>query len=446
MPRLCLPRALNNSQKIKLLQIGASWFGYQHSGLERYYAQLLIHLPVLGTDVIGLVYELKKAPEVNGLTLVSFGTQDKSLLRKFFDQRRLIRKFLNNSVDLVVSHCTPSLFPSLADLRGKPLICHFHGPRYLERTLEGANAISVQLSKFVERKVYRRADHIITLSSYMKRVLVESYGFPEERVSIVPGGVNLHEFKQSLSRVDARDRLELPQERPIILTVRRLEHRMGLHNLIGAMREVVRAYPDVLLLIAGKGALRKELAQHIESSSLVSNVRLAGAVSDPMLRLLYRAANFSIVPTTAYEGFGLILVESLACGTPVLGTPQGAIPEVLGPLSKSLILESATPQHLGEGMLEALGGKRVLPSSEQCETYAARNYAWPVIASKVCHVYREVLSKRDPSGAQIARTSAMPGGQNGSESLRPPLSGTGVRTGFLGTQYEISYGQALGRG
>jgi glycosyltransferase involved in cell wall biosynthesis len=442
---LYLSRALNNSQKIKLLQIGASWFGYQHSGLERYYADLLIHLPVLGTDVIGLAYELKEAPDVNGLTLVSFGTQDKSVLRKFFDQRRIIGKYLDNDLDLVVSHCTPSLFPSLPDLRGKPLICHFHGPRYLERTLEGAKAVSVQLSKFVEHRVYRRADHVIALSSYMKRVIVETYGLPEERVSIVPGGVNLHHFKQFLSRADARERLELSQERPIVVTVRRLEHRMGLHNMIEAMREVVRAYPDVLLMIVGKGSLRTELAQHIESCSLTSNVRLAGGVSDPMLRLLYRAANLSIVPTTAYEGFGLILVESLACGTPVLGTPQGAIPEVLGPLSESLILESAAPQHLGEGMLEALRGKRVLPSSEQCETYAARNYAWPVIASKVCQVYREVLSARGPSGAQIARTSAMPGRQNASESLRPPPSGTGVRPGFLGTQYEISYGQASGR-
>jgi glycosyltransferase involved in cell wall biosynthesis len=190
----------------------------------------------------------------------------------------------------------------------------------------------------------------------------------------------------------------------------------------------------VLLLIAGKGPLQKELAQHIESSSLGSHVRLVGAVSDPVLRLLYRAANFSIVPTTAYEGFGLILVESLACGTPALGTPQGAIPEVLSPLSESLILESAAPQHLGEGILQALAGERVLPSSEQCEAYAARNYAWPVIASKVCHVYRDVLNVRGPSGAQIARSSAMPGRQNASESLRPPVAGTGVRTALLRTQ------------
>jgi glycosyltransferase involved in cell wall biosynthesis len=171
---------------------------------------------------------------------------------------------------------------------------------------------------------------------------------------------------------------------------------MGLHNLVEAMTEVVRTYPDMLLVIAGKGTLQNELDQHIRSKSLSANIRMMGAVTDQVLPLLYRAVNFSIVPTTAYEGFGLILVESLACGTPALGTPVGAIPEVLSPLSESLLLESTAPQHLAEGMLEVLTGKRVLPSVEVCEAYAAENYAWPIIASKVHAVYRHVVGTSRP--------------------------------------------------
>lgn len=376
---------------MKLLQIGASWFGHQFSGLERYYTELVTHLPPFGMDVIGLVYELNEAPDVKGLKLVSFGRQDKSLVRKFLDQRRIIEGYLNNGIDLVVSHCTPSLFPSLTNLGHKPLICHFHGPRYLERTMEGANPISVRLSKHIEHKVYARADHVITLSHYMKRVVAETYAFPEDRVSVIPGGVNIDKFRLSLSRAEARERLELPQGRPLILTVRRLERRMGLDNLIVAMSQVVRTYPDVLLLIAGQGALQIELDRHIRCRNLSANVRMIGAVNDQLLPLLYRAVDFSIVPTTAYEGFGLILVESLASGTPVLGTPVGAIPEVLSPIAESLLLESAAPEHLAEGIQDALSGKCVLPSMQECETYAAENYAWPVIASKVTAVYREIV-------------------------------------------------------
>jgi glycosyltransferase involved in cell wall biosynthesis len=376
---------------MKLLQVGASWFGHQLSGLERYYAELVTHLPSFGIEVTGLVYELKDPPNVKGLSLVSLGTQNKSIARQYLDQRRLLKVHLCNGIDLVASHCAPSLFPGLRQLGDKPLICHFHGPRYLERTVEGANAVSVRLLKHIEHKVYARADHAITLSNYMKRVLAGTYAFPKDKISVIPGGVNIHRFKSCLSREEARRRLELPCDRPIILTVRRLERRMGLHNLIQAMVEVARTFPEVLLLIAGKGALKNELDQHIQSKKLCASIRRIGAVTDQVLPLLYRAVDFSIVATTAYEGFGLILVESLASGTPVLGTPQGAIPEVLGPLSESLMLKSAAPQDLAEGILEVLAGKRVLPSMQVCETYAAQNYAWPVIVSKVQSVYRDLV-------------------------------------------------------
>jgi glycosyltransferase involved in cell wall biosynthesis len=376
---------------MKLLQLGSSWFSHEFSGLARYYTELVTRLPALGSEVIGLVYELKEAPEIDGLKLVSFGTQQKNLARKFLDQRRTVKDYLCG-IDLVVSHCTPSLFPSLSYLGSKPLICHFHGPRYLERTIEGANAISVHLSKYIEHKVYARAEHVITLSHYMKRVLMETFAFPQERISVIPGGVNIDQFKPCLSRDEARRRLELPLDRPVLLTVRRLEQRMGLHNLIAAMREVIRTHPDVFLLIAGKGTIQNDLDQHIRSEKLAANVRMVGAVSDQTLPLLYGAVDFSLVPTTAYEGFGLILVESLAAGTPVLGTPVGAIPEVLSPLSESLLLESAAPHHIAAGIREALSGQRLLPSMRACQDYATVNYAWPTIARRVHDVYQEVLS------------------------------------------------------
>src|ERR687891_1351506 len=93
---------------MKVLQIGASWLSYQFSGLERYYAELVARLPCLGAEVTGLVYELKDSPVVPGLELISFGTQHKSVARQFLDQRRIVKQYLGDGCDLVVSHCTPS--------------------------------------------------------------------------------------------------------------------------------------------------------------------------------------------------------------------------------------------------------------------------------------------------------------------------------------------------
>ena len=379
--------------RMKVLQIGASWLSYQFSGLERYYSELVMRLPSLGTQVTGLVYELKNAPEVKGLNLISFGTQDKNVVLQYSDQRRLIKSHFDRDIDIVVSHCTPSVFPSLDDIMHKPLICHFHGPRYLERRVEGANPLSVRLSKYIEQKVYARTDHAITLSHYMKQVLVETYGFPEEKISVIPGGVNVDHFRQTISRHEARRQLGLPYDRPLILAVRRLERRMGLHNLIEAIREVASKYPDVLLLIVGKGALRKELEEQIRTMNLADHVRTLGAVTDQDLPLLYRAADFSIVPSSAYEGFGLILLESLASGTPALGTPVGAIPEVLAPFDKSLLLEGASPGHLADGICEAFSGRRKLPTMTECESYAVNRFAWPVVVSSINSVYQNVLSQ-----------------------------------------------------
>jgi glycosyltransferase involved in cell wall biosynthesis len=159
------------------------------------------------------------------------------------------------------------------------------------------------------------------------------------------------------------------------------------------MSEVVRMSPDLLLLITGKGKLHDELDHHIRSRSLSANIRLMGPVADRLLPLLYKAADFSIVATTAYEGFGLILVESLASGTPVLGTPVGAIPEVLSPLAKSLLLESVAPEHISQGICEVLSGQRVLPSARACENYAVKNYAWPLVVAKVYATYRDVVGR-----------------------------------------------------
>ena len=376
---------------MKVLQIGASWFSYKFTGLERYYAELVTRLPALGAEVVGAIYELKDAPNVKGLKLVSLGSQDKSVARQFLDQRRILRGCLREDPDIVASHCTPSLFPSLSQLGSRPLVCHVHGPRYLERIVEGANPFSVWLSKYIEQRVYARSDQFITLSQYMKRMLVDTYGIQEARISVIPGGVSVDQFRQSVSRREARLQLALPLDRPIILTVRRLERRMGLHNLIAAIREIAQTLPEVLLLIAGKGTLRNELDERIRSGKLSPNIWLMGAVTDQVLPVLYRAADFSIVPSTDYEGFGLTLIESLASGTPVLGTPVGAIPEVLRPLSESLLLEDVSAQSLVEGIRDVLFRKRILPSMESCEEYATQNYAWPIIARKIHTAYKNVL-------------------------------------------------------
>ena len=197
----------------------------------------------------------------------------------------------------------------------------------------------------------------------------QEYQVPLEQINIVPGAVEIDRFALNLSTAEARTKLGWSQDRPIIFCVRRLAKRMGLENSIAAIDQVRKQYPDVLLYIAGKGALGKTLHQQIAELELTRNVSLLGYIADEQLPLAYRAANFSVVPTTAFEGFGLIIIESLAAGTPVIGTPIGGIPEILQPFCPDLLFESASVEDIAQGIIEILSGERKLPSREACQAY-----------------------------------------------------------------------------
>jgi glycosyltransferase involved in cell wall biosynthesis len=239
--------------------------------------------------------------------------------------------------------------------------------------------------------VYRRANGFIVLSEAFRQILHKTYNVPLSKIFIVGGGIDTAEFDLDLSIAQAREHLGWSQDRRIILCVRRLVQRMGLENLITAIAEVRKQHPDVLLLIAGKGAIANTLRSQIRELQLENHVQLLGFVADQDLAIAYRAAELSIVPTVSLEGFGLIVIESLAAGTPVLGTPIGGIPEILKPFSADLVLEGSTSNYLAQGMIEALSGERVIPSAADCQAYVKQNYDWQVIAAQMRSVYEQVI-------------------------------------------------------
>jgi glycosyltransferase involved in cell wall biosynthesis len=120
-------------------------------------------------------------------------------------------------------------------------------------------------------------------------------------------------------------------------------------------------------------------------------VRFLGSLPDGELPLAYRAAELTVVPTVALEGFGLIVVESLAAGTPVLVTPVGGLPETVARLSPCLVLPAAGPASLAEGLCDALAGRLALPDADTCRDYARAHYDWPVIADRIAAAYAEAM-------------------------------------------------------
>jgi len=323
----------------------------------------------------------------------AFAPSEGSLWSRWLGLRQLVQQVLHqDQPNLVASHFALYTFPVLDLFGDRPLVMHFHGPWALESSVEGNHLLQYRLKYWIEQMAYRRATNFIVLSQAFRTILHQTYRVPLEQIHVVPGGVDLEEFDSPLSQASAREELGLPSDRPILFTVRRLAKRMGLENLITAMDKVRKHDPDVLLLIAGQGELEPLLRQQIETLALTDQVRLLGRISEQQLALTYRAANISVVPTVALEGFGLVVIESLAAGTPVLGTPVGGIPEILRPLSPDLVFDGETSDQLARGILQALSGQRHLPSSEACQAYVHKHYRWTVVAQQIQSVYQAVLA------------------------------------------------------
>jgi glycogen(starch) synthase len=376
---------------LRTLQIGDDWIGDREGGLGRYYYELIRHLPATGTSAKGLVVGTSNASSSTNGQVVAFSDSKASMLKRLYLARQAaIREIDAKRIDLAVSHFALYALPIVDRLRSFPNVTHFHGPWAAESVLEGSRGFESWSKAKMERLAYHRANRLIVLSDSFMQELVRRYDVPEERIRIVPGGVDIERFNISCTRNDARAKLGWPTDRPIVLSVRRQVKRMGLEGLIDAAAQIVKAHPTVLILLGGSGPITGELATRIVERGLTGNVRQLGRIADKDLSTAYRAADITVVPSTGLEGFGLITLESLAAGTPVFVTSVGGLADAVRPFAPQCVFTDTSPAVIANTLIEALSGRLSLPDQVACRLHA-ETYSWTKIAAKVRAVYDEAM-------------------------------------------------------
>lgn len=378
---------------MRVFEIGMHWFPEGGGGADRYFYGLVSELTHHDCALKAFVFgEGKSDP---GSHVRFLGKRNQSLRERLLKLRKGVKEELarESRPALIASHFSLYVFPLLDFFWRHPHVVHFHGPWADESAAEGESSRAVYFKQTIERVTYATARRFIVLSKAFRDVLVTRYRIREDRIDIVPGGVQADAFKTGLSRAEARERLGWPKDRIILLTVRRLARRMGLENFIEAIGQLREKEPTILAVLAGTGPLAGELAALVERKNLQEHVRLVGFVPDADLPVAYRAADASVVPSIALEGFGLIVLESLAAGTPAIVTPVGGLPEAVSALSKDLILDGSSPAQIADGLAARLAALERLPSESACQAYAKDNFDWPVIANKVIRVYERCLQK-----------------------------------------------------
>jgi len=173
-----------------------------------------------------------------------------------------------------------------------------------------------------------RASRVIAVSKALKEIMVQ-LGIPDWKISVISNGVDTEKFRP-LSKSEAREKLGLPKDSKVVLSVGHLTANKGFDLLIKAMKILSKRSPhrNICLLIVGEGVFRKELEKIVSALDLDRHVVLAGAVSHEQLVLWYGAADLFCL-ASEMEGWPNVILESLACGTPVVATTAGGIPEII---------------------------------------------------------------------------------------------------------------------
>ncbi len=229
-----------------------------------------------------------------------------------------------------------------------------------------------------------RADALIAVSAALAERLVE-LGAPADRVRVLRNGVDTTLF-QPLDRAAARARLGLAG--PALLSVGHLIERKGHDRVIAALTHL----PGVSLLIAGEGPLRAALQAGAARLGLAHRVRFLGAVPHAELAAVYGAAD-ALVLASSREGWANVLLEAMACGTPVVASPIPGNPEVVRARDAGVIAPDRTPAGIAAAVRDLLAA----PPDRAATRRYAEGFGWEETSAGQCAVFARVLGIDIPS-------------------------------------------------
>jgi glycosyltransferase involved in cell wall biosynthesis len=233
-----------------------------------------------------------------------------------------------------------------------------HSPAKMEMAIVWRNScflrrvtapIGLKIINRMEEQCLRRSNVVTALSQYTIDCISRIHGKELSKVvRLVPGWVDTSQFVPVDDRGNLKKQLEWPVDRPILFTLRRLVPRMGLDRLLDACHRMRGEGHNFHLMIGGSGSLQGRLEEQTRALGLCDSVTFIGRVKDKDLPLAYAACDAFILPTAELECFGLIALEALSTGRPVLATPVGAIPEIILQFEPSWLARSAETEDIAD--------------------------------------------------------------------------------------------------
>lgn len=262
----------------------------------------------------------------------------------------------------------------------------------------------------VEYEVLKHSDALVAESPASKQHMVQEYGVNPARIQTIPCGVDTTLFRPQ-EQQQARQALGLPLEAPLALFVGRLQPLKGLETLLRAAYLVRQDYPSMQVLIVGGGVdvgdvhemEELERLRHLAAQlDLTAQVVFIKAQPQEALAQYYAAADVFVMPSH-YESFGMVVLEAMACGTPVVASEVGGLAStvlheqtgLLAPVGDAAAFAAAMGRMFASPTLRATWGRAGIQR--------AQSYAWPRVVERNVHIYQRLIRRQtSPASCGLA--------------------------------------------
>lgn len=268
----------------------------------------------------------------------------------------------------------------------------------------------------IERQLMQEVDAIIAATPLDRAQMVWHYGADAEQISVIPCGVDLRHF-QPRPQGDARARLGLPADQRLLLCVGRMEPLKGMDCLIRALALLYSRHPawrDWLRVLLVGGAAedqpdrwnteQRRLAKLRAELGVTSAVSFMGAQAQKVLPDFYAAADVVVVPSH-HESFGMVALEALACGAPVIASNVGGLASTIEDGHSGLLVPHDDPTALADRLEFLLTAEARRTALSGAARQRALSYGWNSVARKLCHLYADLI-ERGTSARPLARRLA----------------------------------------
>jgi len=234
--------------------------------------------------------------------------------------------------------------------------------------------------KLASKTIIKNANSAIAQSNDMKRVMQAIY--PRE-IAVVPMGIELEEYKDRCSEKGR----ETPQKR--IIFVGRFDPVKGLDNLLRAMNSVGKVLPDAQLILVGDGKERKNLESLADSLGIRDSVDFPGRLNGEKKTEYLCQADLFVLPSIS-EGFGIVILEAMACGLPVVATRVGGVPDLVEDGVNGYLVESRDFQEMAKKIILLLQNPTLHHQIATNNRKKVQGYAWENIISQLERIYLEI--------------------------------------------------------